>query len=57
MALLVADGLTNSQLGERLFISSKTAGVHVSNILAKTGLTSRYDIGAWAATHGLRAAP
>ena len=33
---LVGHGLTNSQIGERLFISSKTVGVHISNILTKT---------------------
>ena len=37
MAALLADGLTNGQLAERLFISPKTAAVHVSNILAKLG--------------------
>jgi len=57
VALLVADGLTNRQMGERLFISAKTAGVHVSNILTKTGLGSRYDIAAWASANGLRPAP
>ncbi len=53
MALLAAGGLTNRQIGERLFISAKTAGVHVSNILAKAGLASRYEIAAWAGTNGL----
>lgn len=38
---LVAEGLTNRQIGERLFISDKTASVHVSAILRKAGLTSR----------------
>ncbi|MCU1398964.1 MAG: LuxR family transcriptional regulator [Acidimicrobiales bacterium] len=48
VALLIADGLTNGQLAERLFISPKTAAVHVSNILAKLGLSSRTEIAAWA---------
>jgi DNA-binding NarL/FixJ family response regulator len=38
---LLAVGLTNRQIGERLFISPKTAGVHVSNILGKLELDSR----------------
>jgi DNA-binding NarL/FixJ family response regulator len=38
---LLAIGLTNRQIGERLFISPKTAGVHVSNILGKLELDSR----------------
>jgi DNA-binding CsgD family transcriptional regulator len=48
VAALLVDGLTNSQLAERLFISPKTAAVHVSNILAKLGLSSRAEIAAWA---------
>ena len=38
---LVADGLTNRQIGERLFITPKTAGLHVSHILAKLNVDSR----------------
>ena len=38
---LLAEGLTNRQIGDRLFISPKTAGVHVSNILGKLGVSSR----------------
>jgi DNA-binding CsgD family transcriptional regulator len=47
VAALIAEGLTNGQLAERLFISPKTAAVHVSNILAKLGLSSRTEIAAW----------
>ena len=53
VAALVADGLTNGQLAERLFISPKTAAVHVSNILAKLGLSTRAEIAAWAVRHKL----
>ncbi len=55
VAALVADGLTNGQLAERLFISPKTAAVHVSNILAKLGLSTRAEIAAWAVRHKLSA--
>jgi DNA-binding CsgD family transcriptional regulator/tetratricopeptide (TPR) repeat protein len=48
VAALVAEGLTNSAIGRRLFISTKTASVHVSNILAKLSMTSRTQIAAWA---------
>jgi DNA-binding CsgD family transcriptional regulator len=41
VALLVADGLTNAELARRLYISPKTAAVHVSNILHKLGVSSR----------------
>ena len=51
VAALLADGLTNGQLAERLFISPKTAAVHVSNILAKLGLSTRAEIAAWAVRH------
>ncbi len=51
VAALLADGLTNGQLADRLFISPKTAAVHVSNILAKLGLSSRAEIAAWAVRH------
>ena len=53
VAALLADGLTNGQLAERLFISPKTAAVHVSNILAKLGLSTRAEIAAWAVRHEL----
>jgi DNA-binding NarL/FixJ family response regulator len=45
---LVAEGRSNRQIGEHLFISAKTASVHVSNILAKLGVTSRGEAGATA---------
>jgi len=50
---LLAEGLTNSQLAERLFISPRTAAVHVSNILAKLGMSSRTEVAAWAVRSGL----
>ena len=38
---LVAEGRTNREIGERLFISGKTASVHVSNLLRKLGVPNR----------------
>ncbi|MER5418766.1 helix-turn-helix transcriptional regulator [Streptosporangium roseum] len=38
---LVAEGLPNREIGERLFIAQKTVSVHVSNILGKLGVSSR----------------
>ncbi|HMH59111.1 MAG TPA: response regulator transcription factor [Galbitalea sp.] len=38
---LISDGLSNREIGERLFISTKTASVHVSAILRKLGATTR----------------
>jgi DNA-binding CsgD family transcriptional regulator len=40
---LVADGLSNREIGRRLVISTKTASVHVSNIMAKFGAESRTE--------------
>jgi DNA-binding CsgD family transcriptional regulator len=50
---LVADGRSNGQIAEELFISRKTASVHVSNILAKLGVTSRGEAAALAHRRGL----
>ncbi len=48
---LLAHGLTNKQIGERLFISPKTAEHHVSAILDKLGLRSRAEAAAYAARY------
>ncbi len=50
---LLAEGLTNGELATRLFISPKTASVHVSNILAKLQMTSRAEIAAYSVRSGL----
>ncbi|MCZ2817637.1 response regulator transcription factor [Modestobacter sp. VKM Ac-2984] len=50
---LVAQGRTNRQIGAELFISEKTASVHVSNILAKLGASGRTEAVALAAARGL----
>ncbi|MFB7052512.1 AAA family ATPase [Streptomyces vinaceus] len=49
---LVAAGRSNRQIAEELFISPKTASVHVSNILAKLGVAGRGEAAALA--HRLR---
>ncbi|WP_433516445.1 ATP-binding protein [Nonomuraea sp. CA-143628] len=50
---LVAEGLSNRQIAERLFISARTSGVHVSNIMAKLGVASRVEAAALARRTGL----
>jgi DNA-binding CsgD family transcriptional regulator/tetratricopeptide (TPR) repeat protein len=40
---LIVEGHTNREIGERLFISQKTVGVHVGNILAKLGVSGRVE--------------
>jgi len=49
VAGLVADGLTNRQIGRRLGISERTAERHVENLRAKLGVGSRTQVAAWAA--------
>ena len=50
---LLAQGRTNRQIGAALYISEKTASVHVSNILAKLGANGRTEAVAIAASRGL----
>ncbi|MGH2794183.1 MAG: LuxR C-terminal-related transcriptional regulator, partial [Actinomycetota bacterium] len=49
---LLAEGLTNAEIAARLYISTKTAGNHVSNILMKLSLRSRAEAAAFAARRG-----
>jgi DNA-binding NarL/FixJ family response regulator len=52
VAALVAEGLTNKQIGTRLFISERTVGTHVRNIMDKLGFDSRAQIASWMASGG-----
>ena len=54
--LLVAEGRTNRVIGETLFMSEKTASVHVSRILAKLGVHGRVEAAAVAHRLGLAGA-
>jgi len=45
---LIADGLTNREIGEHLFLSEKTVKHHVSDVLSKLGLTRRVEAAAFA---------
>jgi predicted ATPase/DNA-binding CsgD family transcriptional regulator len=50
VARLVADGLSNKQIGAQLFISEHTVDSHVRSILNKLGFNSRAQIAAWMAS-------
>ena len=49
----IAAGRTNREIGEHLFISQKTVGVHVGNILSKLGVSGRVEAAAVAIRLGL----
>ena len=49
----MAEGHTNREIGDRLFISEKTVSVHVSNAMTKLGALSRYEAAAAAERQGL----
>ena len=49
---LVAQGLTNQEIGERLMISKRTVDNHVSNVFTKTGAKNRVALLNWAMDHG-----
>jgi len=50
VAALIADGLSNKQIGARLFISERTVDSHVRSILNKLGFSSRAQIARWIAS-------
>jgi DNA-binding NarL/FixJ family response regulator len=54
---LLAAGRSNAQIGAELFISPRTAGVHVSNILRKLGVSGRVQAAALAERAGLLDTP
>ena len=54
IAALVTGGQTNREIATTLVISERTADAHMQNILNKLGFSSRAQIAAWAAEHGLR---
>ncbi|HEY3229126.1 MAG TPA: helix-turn-helix transcriptional regulator, partial [Roseiflexaceae bacterium] len=47
VAALLAQGLTNRQIGERLVISERTAEGHVEHLRNKLGYSTREQIAAW----------
>ena len=49
---LVAQGLTNQEIGSTLMISKRTVDNHVSNVFTKTGAKNRVALINWAMDHG-----
>ncbi|PZS16187.1 MAG: hypothetical protein DLM57_11175 [Pseudonocardiales bacterium] len=57
VAMLVAAGHTNRQIGRALGISEKTAEIHVHNIMERLNAPSRTGIATWVAHRGLQPTP
>jgi non-specific serine/threonine protein kinase len=53
VAALLAQGLSNRRIAERLVVTERTVAAHIEHILDKLGFASRHQVAAWAADHGL----
>ncbi len=49
--VLLADGLTNRQIGERMYLAEKTVKNYVTSVLSKLGVTRRTEAAVYAARH------
>jgi non-specific serine/threonine protein kinase len=57
VAKMVAAGMTNREIAQRLFIAERTAEGHVERIRNKLGVRSRTEVATWAVAHGLGPGP
>jgi DNA-binding NarL/FixJ family response regulator len=53
VAKLIANGMTNREIADELVLGVRTIESHVANAMAKLGFTTRSQLAAWAAEHGL----
>jgi non-specific serine/threonine protein kinase len=53
VAALLADGLANRQIAERLVVTERTVAAHIEHILDKLGFASRHQVATWAAEQEL----
>ena len=54
MLRLVAEGLSNAQVAERLYVTPRTVNAHLTAVYSKLGVTSRSAAVRFALDHGLR---
>jgi non-specific serine/threonine protein kinase len=52
IANLVAQGLTNRQIADRLLLTRRTVGTHLEHIFAKLGVQARAEVAVWITRHG-----
>ncbi|MDQ6832519.1 MAG: LuxR C-terminal-related transcriptional regulator [Chloroflexota bacterium] len=50
---MIADGKTNREIADGLFVTEKTVELHVTNSLRKLGFRGRVELAAWAVEAGL----
>jgi DNA-binding NarL/FixJ family response regulator len=52
VARMAADGMTNREIGQQLYVSHRTVGSHLSRVYPKLGIRSRVELGRALATPG-----
>ena len=54
VAALVAEGLTNAEIADRLVLNTGTVANHLAHIRRAVGARNRVQVAVWAVEHGLR---
>lgn len=53
MLALIAEGLSNAEIAQRLFVSQATVKTHINNLFAKTAVRDRAQAVSYAFRHGI----